>query len=121
MISLIKLLLYVVGYIIAIFAGSPLVLAVLSKLKLSEPQKMQIIEKGAKGAGKLIGMLERALTITFMYLNQPTAIAMIFVAKSIIRFEHSKERYFAEYYLTGTLCSITFAVIIGMIINFILT
>ena len=76
--------------------------------------------KSTRGAGKIIGILERALTLTFIYLNEPTAIAMIFVAKSIIRFEHSQERPFAEYYLTGTLCSITFAVIVGMIINYII-
>ncbi len=116
---LLRLLIYLIGYLIVIFAGSPLVLAVLSKLKLTESQKAQILDKSAKGAGKIIGMLERALTLTFMYLNEPAAIAMIFVAKSIIRFEHSKERYFAEYYLTGTLCSITFAIIVGMIINYI--
>jgi hypothetical protein len=114
-----KLLVYFTGYLIAIFAGSPLVLAVLSKLKLTEEQKAQTLDKSAKGAGKLIGMLERALTLTFMYLKVPEAVPMIFVAKSIIRFDYSKERYLAEYYLAGTLCSITFAVIVGIIINYI--
>ena len=54
-----KLLVYFTGYLIAIFAGSPLVLAVLSKLKLTEEQKAQTLDKSAKGAGKIIGMLER--------------------------------------------------------------
>lgn len=115
-----ELLVYFIGYLIAIFAGSSIVLVVLSRLKLTEEQKTQTLDKSAKGAGKLIGMLERALTLTFMYLKVPEAVPMIFIAKSIIRFDYSKERYLAEYYLAGTLCSITFAVIVGIIINFIL-
>ena len=58
-------------------------------------------------------MLERMLTITFTYLDVPAAIAIVFAAKSIVRFESAKERPFAEYYLIGTMTSITSALLIG--------
>lgn len=54
-----------------------------------------------------------------MYMNVPTAIAIIFAAKSIVRFDASKDRNFAEYYLLGSFTSITFAVIIGFVFNYI--
>lgn len=111
---------YILGFMITVFFGSSFVEKVLSKLELTEEQRKILLEESIQGAGKMIGMLERALTILFIYLNQPAAVAIIFTAKSIIRFERAKQRPFAEYYLIGTLTSITFSVIIGFIINAIL-
>lgn len=108
--ELIALLLHLLGYLIAVPGGSPIVSRVLRSLGIEE-------ESGVKGAGRIIGMLERVLTLTFMYLNQPTAIAMILLAKSVIRFEHAKERRFAEYYMIGTLCSISIAVLVGVAVT----
>lgn len=117
---LFDILAYCSGFIIAVFLGSNIVEKVLSKLRLTEEQRRILLEESIEGAGKMIGMLERALTILFIYMNEPAAVAIIFAAKSIIRFEKAKLRPFAEYYLIGTLTSITFSVIIGLIINAIL-
>ena len=111
----IDLALYTMGFLIAVYLGSPFVEYILSKINL--PEKEEDYKKGIKGGGRIIGMMERALVIILIYMNQPTAIAIIFTAKSIMRFEQSKERPFAEYYLIGTLSSITFALIIGIIVN----
>ena len=111
-IIILDLIIYTIGFVISIFLGSPIVEYILSKLTLSEEHR-----RGIKGAGKIIGMIERALVIILIYMNQPTAIAIIFMAKSIIRFEQSKEREIAEYYLVGTLSSITFALIIGVLVD----
>ena len=109
--TLIKGIVYSLGYLIAVFLGAPLVRSILSTLELSEEHKETLA--GIKGAGKIIGMIERVLTITFIYLNEPTAIAIVFAAKSIVRFESAKQRPFAEYYLIGTMVSITFALLVG--------
>ena len=103
---------YLLGYIIVCIFGYFLVGFVLSQLDVG--QKQDYSQSEIKGAGKIIGIIERILTITFVYLNVPTAIGFIFAGKSIIRFESSKERQFAEYYLVGTLTSLTFAIIIGV-------
>jgi len=108
------LLLYLIGLLISTYIGSKLVEYVLSKLDLPEEEGFR---RGIKGAGKVIGIIERILVTILIYMNQPTAIAIIFMAKSIMRFEQSKEREFAEYYLIGTLTSITFALITGVIFN----
>jgi len=75
---------------------------------------------GLEGAGLVIGIIERVLVLTFVLVNQYTAITIIFAAKSIARFNELKDRKTAEYYLIGTLISITFATIIGIIIRVVL-
>ncbi|MGB2842535.1 MAG: hypothetical protein WBC40_08690 [Halobacteriota archaeon] len=70
---------------------------------------------GLKGAGIVIGVVERVMVLTFVLVNQYTAITVIFAAKSIARFNELKDRKMAEYYLIGTLVSITFALLVGII------
>lgn len=111
---IVELLLYVAGYIVGGLCGTFPVEAVLKRVMLSK-EDLEI--RQVKGAGRIIGILERIFTITCIYLNAPTAISIIFAAKSIIRFESTKERPFAEYYLIGTLTSITYGMIIGLIFN----
>ena len=75
---------------------------------------------GLKGAGMVIGVVERVMVLTFVLVNQYTAITVIFAAKSIARFNELKDRKMAEYYLIGTLVSITFALLVGIIVREIL-
>lgn len=65
----------------------------------------------------IIGIFERFITLTFVLLGQYPAIAFIFAAKSIARFEELKNREFAEYYLIGTFSSISFAIFWGEIMK----
>ena len=111
--TLVRAAFYLLGYIIAVPFGSWLVAYVLSKLQLTQEQKNTIA--GIKGAGQIIGIIERTLTVTFIYTNAPTAIALVFAAKSIIRFEQAKDRPFAEYYLIGTMTSITIATLTAIL------
>lgn len=60
-----------------------------------------------KGAGAVIGSLERLLMLIFLSLGQFSAVGLIMTAKSIARYDKiSKDPVFAEYYLIGTLYSI---------------
>jgi hypothetical protein len=70
---------------------------------------------GLRCAGMAIGIIERVLVLTFVLVDQYTAITIVFAAKSIARFNELEDRNMAEYYLIGTLLSITFALIIGII------
>ncbi|MEA1905908.1 MAG: hypothetical protein U9N12_02975 [Euryarchaeota archaeon] len=70
---------------------------------------------GLKSAGMAIGIIERVMVLTFVLVDQYTAITVIFAAKSIARFNELEDRNMAEYYLIGTLLSITSALIIGII------
>ena len=67
----------------------------------------------------MIGIIERILVITFVFINEASAISMIFAAKSIVRFsDASNNRKFAEYYLIGTLASISFSLLVGTMISY---
>lgn len=65
------------------------------------------IKENIKGAGEIIGYMERILMAIFFCLGQYTAVGFIIAAKSIARYDKiSKKGAFAEYYLIGTLYSV---------------
>jgi hypothetical protein len=68
--------------------------------------------------GNYIGILERMLILTFVLNQSLTAVAFVFTAKSIARFNELNNREFAEYYLIGTLSSTALAICGGLIAGF---
>jgi hypothetical protein len=72
-------------------------------------RRYQLPERGLKRAGATIGVLERMLVLTLVLLGQYASIALIFTAKSI-----------AQYYLIGTLSSILFAMLVGILTTWVL-
>lgn len=66
--------------------------------------------EGLKKGGKLIGQLERLLILILILVGQPLGIGFLVAAKSILRFEESKDRLVAEYVIIGTLLSFTLAI-----------
>jgi hypothetical protein len=95
---------------ITLFVGHFFTRALMKKFR---PEEVS----GVRGAGAVIGFLERALTLTFVLAGQYTALGLILTAKSIARHEELKDRHFAEYYLIGTLSSVLFAVMIGLLLD----
>lgn len=102
-------MIYLIGYFLCISLGPIFVEYVLRRVHIRDDSR------GIKGAGRLIGILERIITLTLVILDQIEAIALIIAAKSIIRFQSAKEIRFAEYYLIGTMSSVLFALIIGLL------
>jgi hypothetical protein len=86
-------------------------------------------------AGKWIGILERVLTITFIYISQFSAIGFLIAAKSILRvidkpdkpsgeptlIKPFSSRKRTEYVLIGTFLSFTLAILTGLVINWLLS
>lgn len=66
------------------------------------------------GSGRLIGILERTLSLVLILVGQWAALAILIGAKSIARFDELKDRRFSEYYLIGTLSSLLVAVLNGL-------
>lgn len=64
--------------------------------------------------GRAIGVLERAIALTLVLLNQYGALGLIVAAKSIARFKAMEDREFAEYFLIGTLASLLLALAAGV-------
>ncbi len=113
--NFIESVLYILGFTIAVFGGCFVVKEILKKFEIEEE------EKGFKGAGKTIGMIERAMVTIFIYSGEFNAIVLIFGVKSIARFSELQDRKFGEYYLIGTLSSLLFAIIIGIIIKWVIS
>lgn len=71
-----------------------------------------------RDAGQIIGYLERLLILTFIFLNQFSAIGFLLAAKSVFRFGELKEdrdKMMTEYVILGTLTSVAITIFIGVI------
>jgi hypothetical protein len=99
--------------------GAAVVSAVLSRLSPTlEHDEDQT--SGVAGSGRLIGVLERTITLILILAGQWAAIMLLLTAKSIARFEELKQRRFAEYFLVGTLVSLLLAVVSGLALRVLL-
>lgn len=75
-------------------------------------------EASLPNAGKVIGIVERLLVLTFILLNQWEAIGFLITAKSVFRFNDLKasNRKLTEYILIGTLLSFGIAIFTGVLV-----
>lgn len=67
-------------------------------------------------AGLYIGWIERFLIVTAMLMQSPALVGLILTGKSIARYPEFKEARFVEYFLIGTLLSISLAVLGGILL-----
>jgi len=123
-------MIYILAYAIAAGPVSYMVRLLTDKWA-TELEKNEI---GLKNAGFWIGFLERILIITFIFIEEYTAIGFLVAAKSILRLIDKPEppripakpvsifnsRNHTEYVLIGTFISFTFALFIGLGVNWLL-
>jgi hypothetical protein len=60
--------------------------------------------------GATIGALERILIVTFVLVGATAAVGVVVAVKTLARFKQLDDRGFAEYYLLGTLASVSVAI-----------
>src|SRR5712691_5909168 len=70
--------------------------------------------------GVVIGVLERAITLTLVLFGQFGALGLVIAAKALTRFRSLDDRDFAEYVLIGPLASLLFALLIGIAVRFVM-
>jgi hypothetical protein len=97
---------YVGGFIIGSFFLRRILLLV-------DPSIKEAIKPNIRKIGLWIGICEHFMVVTFVLMNEYTAIGLIFAAKEIVRSENIKEK--PSYYLLGTLLSISFAILFGVL------
>ncbi|GGE44992.1 hypothetical protein GCM10007421_18960 [Halopseudomonas oceani] len=80
-------------------------------------------ERSLKQAGRLIGFLERMLIFAFVVMGQWSAIGFLLAAKSIMRFNDTRQakRPVSEYVLLGTLLSFGFSIAAGLATRVLIT
>jgi len=107
-----KLLTFLVVYTGVIFGGGTLLRYAMRPLL----ERLDEIPEQLPDAGMYIGWLERFLVLTALVLQSPSTVGLILTAKSVVRYPELKSLKFAEYFLIGTLLSVSLAVVGGIIL-----
>jgi hypothetical protein len=111
-----QILLLLVVYIGVIFGGGYLVRLVTKPLVRGDLGLAGQTTAELQNAGMYIGWLERFLILTSLLLQSPATVGLILTAKAIARYPEFKSKRFAEYFLIGTLLSISIGIVGGLIL-----
>jgi len=87
-------------------------------------KKGKTASKSQKGAGEMIGYLERIIIFFMLVYGQFAAISFVIAAKSVMRFpeisrQNKRKGALAEYYLIGTLLSVTSVFAVSLLLGLI--
>jgi hypothetical protein len=112
-----KFLAVPVIYVGVVFGGGYLIRFLIRSLaegiKSHSPDR---VSDQLQNAGLYIGWLERFLVVTALLLQSPATVGLILTAKSIARYPEFKSERFAEYFLIGTLLSLSMALLGGALL-----
>lgn len=108
-----KLLLTIAGYLICFKPANIFIREVLVVAKI---ESISDTTTELKNAGKLIGILERILVLTFVIIGKLEVIGFMIAAKSILRYKDTNTIK-TEYVLIGTMLSFGIAMLFGLIIE----
>ena len=111
-----KTLLVLVVYVGIMFAGGYLIRLWTKSLVKEDLGMTGQTTNEMQNAGMYIGWLERFLVLTALVLHSPATVGLILTAKSIARYPEFKSVRFAEYFLIGTLLSVSLGILGGLIL-----
>jgi hypothetical protein len=111
-----KPLLLLVVYVGVIFGGGYVVRFLTKPLLKSGFRIAGESTNEMENAGMYIGWLERFVVLTALVLQSPATVGLILTAKSIARYPELKSVRFAEYFLIGTLLSVSLGIVGGLIL-----
>lgn len=87
---------------------------------IKEIRQLESENESLTKAGAMIGYLERVLILTFVLLNQYTAIGFVLALKTAFRFKDTDDRRKAEYMMMGTFLSFSLTIGIGLGVRYLL-
>ncbi|MDI6719871.1 MAG: hypothetical protein QMD46_09705 [Methanomicrobiales archaeon] len=119
LISPLHVLIILAAYLLVVWPSGPLIGRIIQRWKRTPPSAAPEQRKSLDKAGRWIGYLERILILTFVLLQEYTAIGFLVTAKSIFRFEATRQE--GEYILLGTLLSFSVAILAGVLVNAVLS
>ena len=108
-----KVLLWIVAFVFCLRPANFIIQNIFKEAKISIPDSGK--EQSLPNAGRVIGNVERMLTLVFVMLRQYEAIGFLLAAKSLLRFRET-DTVKSEYVLVGTLLSFGFAILIGVMV-----
>jgi hypothetical protein len=107
---------YVAGYWYALHGGVGVVRLVLGlvPVRAGAPAPGIAVSDSELARGRIIGVLERAIVLTFVLLGEYGALGLVIAAKALARVRQLENVDFAEYFLIGTLASLAHAMLVGV-------
>ena len=111
-----KPLLVSVVYVGVIFGGGYVIRFLTKPLTKQDMSILGETSNEMQNAGMYIGWLERFVVLTALVLQSPATVGLILTAKSIARYPEMKSVRFAEYFLIGTLLSMSLGIVGGLIL-----
>jgi hypothetical protein len=111
-----KPLLVSVVYVGVVFGGGYVIRFLTKPLTKQDMSILGETTNEMQNAGLYIGWLERFVVLTALILQSPATVGLILTAKSIARYPEMKSVRFAEYFLIGTLLSMSLGIIGGLIL-----
>jgi Flp pilus assembly pilin Flp len=104
-----------IGYLIC---GKPANIVIKEIFKASKIEFEGMNKEDLPNAGRLIGIVERWLVLTFILIGQFSAVGFLIAAKSILRYKNEEKGINkSEYVLIGTLISFAIAIGIGILLG----
>ena len=112
-----KVLLWIVAFAFCLRPANFIIQNIFKEAKISIPDSGK--EQSLPNAGRVIGNVERMLTLVFVMLGQYEAIGFLLASKSLLRFRET-DTVKSEYVLVGTLLSFGTAILSGVAVVLIL-
>ena len=112
-----KVLLWIVAFAFCLRPANFIIQNIFKEAKITIPDSGK--EQSLPNAGRVIGNVERMLTLVFVMLGQYEAIGFLLAAKSLLRFRET-DTVKSEYVLVGTLLSFGIAILSGVAVVLIL-
>ena len=109
-----KVLLWIVAFVFCLRPANFFIQNIFKEAKISIPDSGK--EQSLPNAGRVIGNVERLLTLVFVMLGQFEAIGFLLAAKSLLRFRET-DTVKSEYVLVGTLLSFGIAILMGVAVK----
>lgn len=109
-----KVLLWIVAFSFCLRPANFIIQNIFKEAKISIPDSGK--EQSLPNAGRVIGNVERMLTLVFVMLGQYEAIGFLLAAKSLLRFRET-DTVKSEYVLVGTLLSFGIAILMGVAVK----
>ena len=106
-----KVLLWIMALVFCLRPANFIIQNIFKEAKISIPDSGK--EQSLPNAGRVIGNVERMLTLVFVMLGQYEAIGFLLAAKSLLRFRET-DTVKSEYVLVGTLLSFGIAILSGV-------
>ncbi|MGB5475100.1 MAG: hypothetical protein WBQ78_16705 [Gammaproteobacteria bacterium] len=108
---------FLLGFLLVANEANLVVRSLFHRFGLAPKTEGKEIDQEEYNAGRIIGILERWLMYSVLFVSQNVnVIALIIAAKGFARFRQMDERPFAEYVLIGTLASTLLTMIVTQII-----